>query len=641
MTSERRSSRSRDRRTPDFRTLFEAAPGLYLVLTPDLKVVAASDAYLRATMTERRQILGRDLFDVFPDNPDDAGATGMRNLRASLERVRATRTADVMAVQKYDIRRPESEGGGFEERYWSPVNSPVRDADGEVAYIIHRVEDVTAFIRLKQADSEQARRAELLQDRAEKMEAEIFARAQELQDVNRQLREANAELAERAVERTQLYDRLHRLDELKTKFFANVSHELRTPLTLILGPAEQMLSAAGIPGEWTMPLQLIQRNARTLLRHVNDLLDVARLDAGRLQPRYVDIDVARLVREAAANFESAGGEHAIAFDVTTPRSLNAQLDPDKIVRVVLNLLSNAFKFTPAGGRVTCRLAARRRRNAPWIRLEVADTGPGIPAGLRSAVFGRFFQVEETAPRRAEGTGLGLAIVKDFVDLHGGRCRATEAPGGGAAFVIELPRSAPPGVTVAVDADAAAKASAAAAAQVPALMPEVAAAEPGIPSEPRSRPTVLVIEDNADMRRFIAATLGGDYRVQTAADGQAGLELALRDTPDLVVTDLMMSGMSGLDVLKTLRERPAFNSVPVLVLTARTEDELRVELLRAGAQDYLVKPFAVDELRARVHNLLTVKASREALQRALASTEQDLSVLARAHEIGRASCRERV
>ena len=160
----------------EFRVLFESAPGLYLVLTPTFKIVAVSDAYLRATMTRREEILGRDIFDVFPDNPNDPAATGVDNLRASLERVVRHRTSDAMAVQKYDIRRPESEGGGFAERYWSPVNSAVFGADAAVAYIIHRVEDVTEFVGLKQRGIEQEKLTEKLLSRGEKMEAEIVSR---------------------------------------------------------------------------------------------------------------------------------------------------------------------------------------------------------------------------------------------------------------------------------------------------------------------------------------------------------------------------------------------------------------------------------------------------------------------------------
>jgi two-component system cell cycle sensor histidine kinase/response regulator CckA len=186
----------------DFHRLFESAPGLYLVLDPKLTIVAASDAYLAATMTERDAILGRDLFDVFPDNPDDPAATGEANLKSSLARVLALRRADVMAVQKYDIRKPEAEGGGFEVRHWSPVNSPVLGKDGAVVYIIHRVEDVTEFVRLKEQDREQHELAEELRTRADVMEAEIYRRAQELQEANRQLRELQAGLEERVRVRT-------------------------------------------------------------------------------------------------------------------------------------------------------------------------------------------------------------------------------------------------------------------------------------------------------------------------------------------------------------------------------------------------------------------------------------------------------
>ena len=175
-------------KAPDFQVLFESAPGLYLVLTPALTIVAVNDAYLKATMTKREEILGRGLFEVFPDNLDDPAATGVRNLRASLDRVLTHRVPDTMAVQKYDIRLPESEGGGFEERYWSPVNSPILGADGKVAYIIQRVEDVTAFVHLKQAGSEQHRTTEELRSHAAETEAGVFRRAQQIQEVNNQLR---------------------------------------------------------------------------------------------------------------------------------------------------------------------------------------------------------------------------------------------------------------------------------------------------------------------------------------------------------------------------------------------------------------------------------------------------------------------
>lgn len=180
---------------PDFRRLFESAPGLYLILTPEFVIVAVSDAYARATMTKREEILGRGIFEVFPDNPDDPATEGVRNLRASLERVRQHRVTDAMPVQKYDIRRPESEGGGFEERFWSPINSPVFDADGTLVYINHRVEDVTEFVRLKQRGVEQLQLTKELQVQTERMEAEVVIRSQEIAEASRQLKEANVELA--------------------------------------------------------------------------------------------------------------------------------------------------------------------------------------------------------------------------------------------------------------------------------------------------------------------------------------------------------------------------------------------------------------------------------------------------------------
>lgn len=570
---------------PDFQRLFESSPGLYLVLTPDLRIVAASDAYLRATRTSRNAIIGRGLFEVFPDNPDDPAATGVSNLRASLDRVLRTRAADTMAVQKYDIRRPESEGGGFEERFWSPVNSPVLGPGGEVTHIIHRVEDVTEFVRLKQAGAESERRAGA-------MEQEIYLRAQEVQETNRRLREANAELERKEGE-------LRALDEMKTQFFANVSHELRTPLALILGPGEALLDSGAVAPERRHDLETMLRNARLLLRHVNDLLDIAKLDAGKLALSPARVDVAALVRQIASNFESYAERRGDAFVVDAPGPLEGEVDAEKLDRIVMNLLANAFKFTPPGGRVRVTL----RADGPAARIEVADSGPGIPEAQRETVFERFVQADLGAARHFGGTGLGLSIVREFVHLHRGTVTAGPAPEGGALFTVRLPLRA---------AAAPAPALRAPASRPVAPDPAPPHPAPAAPASPDA-PHVLVVEDNPDMRAFVVASLTPAFRASTAFDGLEGLRLVEALRPDLVLTDVMMPGMGGPDLARALRARPEFDAIPLMFLTAREDDALRVQMLRDGAQDFLTKPFRAEELRARVANLVARKKAREKLE----------------------------
>lgn len=623
--------RARDIASPDFRSLFESAPGLYLVLTRDLHIVAASDAYLRATMTQRDAILGRHLFDVFPDNPDDTTATGVRNLRSSLERVIATGAPDAMAVQKYDIRRPPEEGGGFEERYWSPLNSPVFNGGSRVKYIIHRVEDVTDFVRLKQQRTDLTRAHEALQSRAEFMESEIFLRAQEVQEANERLRMANEELARRDAEREELYERLRQLDQLKTIFFANVSHELRTPLALILGHVRALQEQAQVREHAGDSLQVIERNARALLKHVNDLLDIARLDAGRMAVGYVHVDVATLVRETAANFEGMAHQRGIALDVRTPPALDADVDPDKMQRIALNLLANAFKFTPDGGRIRCEIFCEDEK---VVVVRVGDSGPGIPDHLRGAVFERFIQAEAPDTRRVEGTGLGLAIVRDFVDLHHGDVTIGVAPEGGAEFVVRLPRSAPHG-TVVMSADSTRVSSSSR--EVRATLDELndlRQTATDVPVDAQrdtdAEATIIVVEDNADMNRLIGGALRHQYRVLHAANTGEALALVSAERPDIIVSDVMMPGRSGEDLLRDLRARREFDDIPIVMLTAKADDDSRVRMLRAGAQDYVTKPVLLDELRARIANLVAIKKSRDLLRHGVESTSQDLAALARAH-----------
>src|SRR5215467_11902548 len=249
-------------------------------------------------------------------------------------------------------------------------------------------------------------------------------------------RRALSELKDRNV-------RLAELDHMKSVFLANISHELRTPLALILGPTEKWLSSDDLTEEQHRDLDVVMRNARSLLKTVNDLLDVSKLEAGKLTPEYARVDLSKIVRLTCSLFEGIARERSVDYTVQVPDTLLAEVDSEMIQRVLLNLLSNAFKFGAAGGRITCVLEASGNN----ALLQIQDKGPGIPTEMRERIFERFIQVEGEVTRRHGGTGLGLAIVKEFVELHHGSIRETTPVGGGALFVVTLPIEALAGVAV--------------------------------------------------------------------------------------------------------------------------------------------------------------------------------------------------
>ena len=425
--------------TPDFRTLFESAPGLYLVLTPDLTIVAVSDAYLQATMTKREEILGRGLFQVFPDNPDDLGATGVRNLRASLQRVMQNRTADAMAVQKYDIRRPESAGGGFEERYWSPVNSPVFEADGQIAYIIHRVEDVTEFVRLKQAGMEQHKLTQELKTKTSQMEAEIYLRAQEVQNTNRKLETANRELAQLYEETKEQSRQIKQANQLKSEFLANMSHELRTPLNAIIGFAQLMHDGKAGPtsAQHQEFLGDILTSGKHLLQLINDVLDLAKIESGKINLTPEPVSLTSLVTEIIKIVQPLAASKGLTID-TEISSVVEQVvvDPAKLKQVLYNYLSNAIKFTPDGGRVAIRILSE---DLDYFRLEVEDNGIGIKPEDLVKLFVEFQQLDGGMDKKHQGTGLGLALTKKIVEAQRGRVGVRSTPGDGTVFHVVLPK----------------------------------------------------------------------------------------------------------------------------------------------------------------------------------------------------------
>lgn len=423
-------------------------------------------------------------------------------------------------------------------------------------------------------------------------------------------KQAEKELIRKSAELRKLYDHLRDFDQLKSQFFANVSHELRTPLTLILGPVQKLLDDAQLPPNYRHDLDLILRNAGLLLKHVNGLLDISKLEAGCMGMQYAEADLARLCRIGAAYFEALAQERQLRFTIDTPPELSVQIDAEKIQQVLLNLLSNAFKFTPSG---EVRLSLRAEENEAVLMID--DAGPGIPKPLRESIFERFAQVNDSA-HRGGGTGLGLAIVRDFVQLHGGSVHIEDAPQGGARFVVRLPRVAPDGSRI--------EESPAAWYESPeqSLVEELHRYDHDEPraelvqlSVARETPLVLVVEDNPDLNDFLCEALRVHYQVAAAFDGAQGLQKALELRPDLILTDLMMPRMSGDRLIHELRSQEQFEHVPIVLLTAKVDQALKNRLLRSGVQDYLQKPFSTPELLARVHRLLveharTVEALRE-------------------------------
>jgi len=424
------------------------------------------------------------------------------------------------------------------------------------------------------------------------------------------LRQANQRI-ENALEQSrlakaridELYQQTLELDELKTHFFSNVSHELRTPLTLIIGPVEKMLADPSISQTQRHHLDVIERNARFLYRHVSDLLDVAKLEAKRMNLQYAVVDLAHIVRLSASFFESMATDRKINYRLNTPKQLTAQMDGEKIQRILLNLLSNAFKFAPDGGAIDIVLS---ELNGKAI-IEVSDTGPGVPDDMKQAIFERFRQVDGRSARQHGGTGLGLAIVKEFVSLHGGEVTCIDAAGGGTLFRVELPLLAPAGSVisdVSLTVDYILEQQAVDELNQEHTVNRTPSGSGNAAVENKS--LILVVEDNPDMNAYLVASLAETYQVESALDGAEGLQKALAFKPDLILSDLMMPKMSGDQMIRALRQHPEMMDTPIVLLTAREDDELRIKMLQAGVQEYLTKPFSTKEVLARVDSILATR-----------------------------------
>jgi signal transduction histidine kinase/response regulator RpfG family c-di-GMP phosphodiesterase len=416
---------------------------------------------------------------------------------------------------------------------------------------------------------------------------------------------------------------LAEIDRAKTAFFSNVSHEFRTPLTLMLGPIEEAAANPAVPAQMRAQLQVAQRNALRLQKLVNSLLDFSRIEAGRVQACYEPTDFAASTSDLASNFRSAIERAGVALEVDC-QTLDqpVHLDREMWEKIVLNLLSNAFKFTFRG-----TITVRVRRQDGEAVLEVCDTGVGIPEHELSRVFERFHRVEGTPGRTQEGSGIGLALVQELVKLHGGTISAESQLGHGTTFRVAVPLGSAhlPAARIKVPRALSSTAIGARAfveealrwipdADVSADLPVLGGDSPRVIADrfaPTAGARVLVADDNADMRAYLRDLLSPAYAVEAVADGQQALVAARRKRPDLILSDIMMPRLNGLELLQALRADEVLCDVPMILLSARAGEEARLEGLDAGADDYLVKPFSARELLARLGARLELVRMRRA------------------------------
>ena len=422
------------------------------------------------------------------------------------------------------------------------------------------------------------------------------------------------------------------IDRAKTAFFSNVSHELRTPLTLMLGPIEDLIADAGLPDAARGRLDLLHRNSLRLLKLVNSLLEFSRIEAGRVQANYVPTDLTALTADLASTFTSALELAGLKLECDLqPLSEPVYVDRDMWEKVVLNLLSNAFKYTLQG-----RIEVRLQQQGGEAILTVSDTGIGIPVEALPRLFERFYRVEGAQGRTHEGSGIGLALVHELVKLHAGTVTAESRLNEGTTLRVRLPLGSShlPSERVGTARSLQAPVVAARLYVEEALrwLPESVATSDESPSlamkmtrvptprdaHPRSAvhgSRVIVADDNSDMRAYVRELLESRYEIEAVADGQAALEAARRQTPDLIVSDVMMPRMDGFALLRALREDPKLRDVPTILLSARAGEEAVIEGLEAMADDYLVKPFSARELIARVGaQLQLARLRREAAAR---------------------------
>ena len=452
-----------------------------------------------------------------------------------------------------------------------------------------------------------------------------------LAKTNGELKRLNVELGEKNEELKRLNEEVLELTHSRLVFFTNISHELRTPLTLIADPVEMLLEDSGIKGKSRELLKMVQRNALALQQLVSNILDFRKIQNGKMELKLYRFDIVKTLTMWVGDFQLTAERKQIRLhlDVDDLKGSHEMIaDQEKISRIVFNLLSNALKYTPAGGEIFVSL----KDEGANLRLDVRDTGKGISQDEADKIFERFFQ----AKGAASGTGIGLALVKSFVELHHGEARVESEPGKGSDFIVIIPRKQEGNSQVIhndvdiVDNSANASASDSKNVVDESVLQYIDDGDRSrgkvqqLVSENTNRPTVLVIDDNTDIRQYERTLLQDEYVVLEAADGKEGLAVALKEVPDLVICDVMMPVMDGLEFTKQLKTNTATSHIPVIMLTAKNLEEHRAEGYEHGADSYITKPFHSKVLLARIENLLRQRQLLKNLYQGTKEAEKEIS-----------------
>ncbi len=409
--------------------------------------------------------------------------------------------------------------------------------------------------------------------------------------INRERLKSKAKLKEIEIEK------YHELDTLKSRFFANISHEFRTPLTLLLGPIEKRLAATTSTADKD-ELNMMHRSASRLLTLINQLLDLSRLEAGTLKLHCSNQELNSFVQSIASQFSSMADSKGITFGIKGGQNISLFFDSEKLETIITNLLSNAFKFTPSGRSISIELQEFKSDNHfahGHVEIIVSDSGNGIEASQLSKIFDRFHQVDSSSTRVHEGTGIGLALTKELVELHGGTI-SVASDENGSRFCVKLPQG-----------DAHLKSNEIVnESRIYKVVNKIQSDHDKLDEvliNNLAKPKVLIVEDNSDLRDYLRNSLCHDYFILQASDGKIGERLAIEEIPDLILSDLMMPIVDGLQLCEKIKNNEKTSHIPVILLTAKADIETKLTGLRTGADDYIAKPFDARELAVRIQNLI--------------------------------------